>query len=228
MSAAAASRALDGFDAEVDAMAVVPLPQPPEPQSLLGPLVASLLFGGYLVTGAVDAQNRWFEPGAALSARILAGETYRTVTALTLHAHFAHVFGNAVVAFVLLGAVGQALGPGVAALLTLLAGASGNWATAQWYGPGHASLGASTAIFGALGLLTVPGSWRRTSGWPAWVAVGASPSRCWACWDRAGNPTSWRTCLAGWPAQFSGCAWGGFRPFGPGQFDWGSRRWPGR
>jgi len=153
---------------------VVPLPQPPEPQSWLGPLVAVALFGGYLFTGPVDAQNGWFEPGAALSGQILAGQVYRTVTALTLHAHFAHVFGNAVVAFVLLGAVGQALGPGVASLLTLLAGASGNWATALWYGPGHASIGASTAIFGALGLLTAPGSWRRTSRWPAWVAVGAS------------------------------------------------------
>jgi rhomboid protease GluP len=172
--AQAASQALEGFDAEVDAMAVVPLPLPPEPQSWLGPFVAILLLGGYLVTGPVDAQNRWFDPGAALSGKILAGQVYRTVTALTLHAHFAHVFGNAVVAFVLLGAIGQALGPGVASLLTLLAGAGGNWATAEWYGPGHASLGASTAIFGALGLLTVPGSWRRTSRWPAWVAVGAS------------------------------------------------------
>jgi membrane associated rhomboid family serine protease len=62
----------------------------------------------------------------------------------------------------------------MAALLTLLTGACGNWATALWYGPGHASIGASTAIFGALGLLTAPGSWRRTSRWPAWVAVAAS------------------------------------------------------
>ncbi len=172
--AQAASQALEGFDVEVDAMAVVPLPQPPEPQSWLGPCVAAMLLGGYMVTGPVDAQSRWFDLGAALSGKILSGEAYRTVTALTLHAHFAHVFGNAVVAFVLLGAIGQALGPGVASLLTLVAGAAGNWATAEWYGPGHASLGASTAIFGALGLLTVPGSWRRTSRWPAWVAVGAS------------------------------------------------------
>jgi len=172
--AAAAMRALDGFDEEVDAMAVVPLPREPEPLSWLGPFVAVVLFAGYLFTGPVDPQNRWFGPGAALSGKILGGEWYRVVTALTLHAHFAHVFGNAAVAFVLLGAIGQALGPGLAALLTLLAGALGNWATAQWYGPGHASIGASTAIFGALGLLTAPGSWRRTSRWPAWVAVGAS------------------------------------------------------
>jgi len=172
--AQAASQALEGFDAEVDAMAVVQLPQPPVPQSWLGAFVAIVLLGGYLITGPVDAQNHWFDLGAALSGKILAGQLYRTVTALTLHAHFAHVFGNAVVAFILLGAIGQALGPGVASLLTLLAGAGGNWATAAWYGPGHASLGASTAIFGALGLLTAPGSWRRTSRWPAWVAVGAS------------------------------------------------------
>jgi len=172
--APAASRALEGFDAEVDAMAVVPLPLRAEPRSWLGPLVAVLLFGGYLFTGPVEVQNRWFGLGAALSTRILAGDLYRTVTALTLHAHFAHVFGNAVVAFVLLSALGQALGGGMAALLTLVAGAGGNWATAHWYGPGHASIGSSTAIFGALGLLTAPGSWRRASRWPAWVAMGAS------------------------------------------------------
>lgn len=172
--AQAASQALEGFDEEVEAAAVVPLPRPMEPPSWLGPCVAIALLAGYLFTGPVDDHNRWFGPGAALSSRILAGETYRAVTALTLHAHFAHIFGNAVVAFVLLGALGQALGAGVAGLLTLLAGALGNLATAHWYGPGHASIGASTAIFGALGLLTAPGAWRRASRWPAWVAVGAS------------------------------------------------------
>ena len=69
----AAIRALDGFDEEIDATAVVPIPLPVEPQSWLGPLVAVALFGGYLFTGPVDAQNRWFGPGAALSAQILGG-----------------------------------------------------------------------------------------------------------------------------------------------------------
>lgn len=172
--ATAGERALDGFDAEVNALAVAVLPQQPQPLSLLGPAVALGLLIFYLVTGQVDLDSRWFQRGGALSVRLLHGEAYRAVTALTLHAHFAHVLGNAAVAFVLLGALGRALGPGVALLLTVGSGALGNFATAAWYGAGHASIGASTAVFGALGLISAPGAWRRASRWPRWVALGAS------------------------------------------------------
>ena len=45
------------------------------------------------------------------------------------------------------------LGPGVGLWLLLLAGAGGNAVTAAVHGSDHVSVGASTAIFGAIGIL---------------------------------------------------------------------------
>ena len=145
---------LDSLDAEAaEAGRVDAAPELP-PASLLGWAVAFTLVGFQLVTGPRNPASRWFESGAADVARIAAGEWWRAVTALTLHADLGHVFGNAVAAVILLGALGQRLGIGTAAWAALLSGTAGNLAAAWLYRPGHSSVGASTAIFGALGALT--------------------------------------------------------------------------
>jgi membrane associated rhomboid family serine protease len=79
--------------------------------------------------------------------RVMAGEWWRAVTALTLHADAPHVGGNAVAIGVLMTAVCWHLGPGLGAWLLLLAGAAGNLLTAAVHGGGHSSVGASTAVF---------------------------------------------------------------------------------
>ncbi len=174
-AAVAAERALEGFDEEVNALVVRELPVPPAPPSALGWTVAALILAIYLATGPVAFDGPWFQEGGALSAAILHGEPFRAVTALCLHASFAHALGNAAFAVLLAGAVGRALGGGLGGLLVLLSGALGNLATAVWYRHGHhASIGASTAVFGALGLLATPGTWRRGSRFPTWVLLGAS------------------------------------------------------
>ncbi len=63
------------------------------------------------------------------------------------------VLGNALFGTLFLGAVFRMLGPGLGGLMVLLAGSAGNLATALFYGSFHSSVGASTAIFGAIGLL---------------------------------------------------------------------------
>jgi membrane associated rhomboid family serine protease len=109
---------------------------------------------------------------------MMAGEWWRTVTALTLHADAPHLLGNAVPSALFVTAVCQRLGPGLGLWLLLLAGAGGNALTAAVYGGGHSSVGASTAIFGALGILAAlrifaPGPGGRTSAkW--WMVVAAS------------------------------------------------------
>src|SRR5229473_2344802 len=55
-----------------------------------------LLLWSFTVTGTPAAGSPWFERGAAAAGRILAGEPWRAVTALTLHADVVHVVGNAV------------------------------------------------------------------------------------------------------------------------------------
>jgi membrane associated rhomboid family serine protease len=88
-----------------------------------------------------------------MADRIVSGEWWRAVTALTLHADLAHVLGNAVALIIFVSALGRWLGRGVALALVLAAGTVGNLLTAYLYGGHHDSVGASTAAFGALGIL---------------------------------------------------------------------------
>jgi rhomboid protease GluP len=99
------------------------------------------------------ASPAWFEAGAASAQRIAAGEAWRTVTALSLHVDLPHLVGNAVACALFAGALGRALGPGVTVMLLLLAGAGGNALNALLRGGPHSAVGASTAIFGAIGIL---------------------------------------------------------------------------
>jgi membrane associated rhomboid family serine protease len=117
----------------------------------------------------------WFERGSADAARLMAGEWWRAITALTLHADVPHLIGNALATVILVTAVCWNLGPGVGLWLVLLAGAGGNALTAIAHRTDHVSVGASTATFGAIGILAAlriagrTGSGRRK--W--WVVLAA-------------------------------------------------------
>src|SRR5438132_6092102 len=143
----------------------------------VGVVVGLLLIGFFAVTGTRATRSAWFERGGADAERIVAGEWWRTVTALTLHADAPHVIGNAGASAVLVGAVSHQLGPGVGLCVLLLAGAGGNALTAAAHGTHHDSVGASTAMFGALGILAatrvVSRGWRRAGRKP-WMVVAAS------------------------------------------------------
>lgn len=120
----------------------------------------------------------WFPRGSADAERILRGEFYRTVTALTLHADVAHALSNGVAIALFLNAVSTIMGAGLAGALILAAGAGGNLANAFLHGSPHVSVGASTAVFGAVGLLGSLGMTRRRrsalSRWRAWLPVAAA------------------------------------------------------
>jgi membrane associated rhomboid family serine protease len=118
----------------------------------LAVVVAMVLF--YLVTGPRNAAVDWFIAGSADSARIQAGEIWRVVTALTLHADAVHLIGNALFGCFFLAMLGRSLGPGMAFFLVVLAGAGGNLVNALLRSAAHSSVGASTSVFGAVGLLS--------------------------------------------------------------------------
>jgi membrane associated rhomboid family serine protease len=140
--------------------------------------VAGALVVFFFVTGARNPVVHWFEHGSADVERILHGELWRTVTALTLHADIGHVLANAIAGAVFLAAVSRALGPGLACALVLVVGAGGNYVNALFHSSFHVSVGASTSVFGAVGLLGGLGVVRRrrkgVRGRLAWMPIVAA------------------------------------------------------
>ncbi len=102
----------------------------------------------------------WVAAGKTHAGLIRHGQWWRTVTALTLHSDLYHLLAN--VAFG--GLVGlfasQLFGSGLAWVSILAAGAVGNLLNAWISQPNHTSIGASTAVFAALGLVAAY-AWQR-------------------------------------------------------------------
>ena len=85
-------------------------------------------------------------------------EWWRPFTALWLHADAPHIFGNLATGAVFGALVSKSIGPLKAWPLILLSGTLGNTLTSfVTYPESFVSLGASTAVFGALGLLSGTG-----------------------------------------------------------------------
>jgi membrane associated rhomboid family serine protease len=102
----------------------------------------------------------WFGAGRLVAGRVVAGEWWRAVTALTLHVELDHLGGNLVFGAFFGFYIGRYLGRGIGWLAVLGAAVLANALTALLLDPAHSSLGASTAVFGALGILTAY-TWRR-------------------------------------------------------------------
>lgn len=153
---APAIAALDAHDREIAEDPPRELPVPDHGPSLVGVAMAVTLVAFFVVSGprgGADAAG-WFRLGSATAQRIVRDhEVWRAVTALTLHADFMHVAGNAIASLIFVTALGRWLGAGIALFATLLAGTAGNLLTAYLYTTTHNSVGASTATFGALGIL---------------------------------------------------------------------------
>ncbi|MFW5792041.1 MAG: rhomboid family intramembrane serine protease [Desulfohalobiaceae bacterium] len=95
----------------------------------------------------------WKELGMVDAAAVRRGEWWRVVTGLTLHADAGHLFGNLVIGGYFIMALCRRVGSGLGWLLVIAGGGLGNWANVLIRGTPHLSLGASTAVFGALGML---------------------------------------------------------------------------
>lgn len=96
----------------------------------------------------------WAGEGAMVAHHVTSGlELWRTVTALTLHLELAHLGSNLFFGIVFIWLLSKEAGSGVAWVSVVLAGAVGNFANALWQDPAHISIGASTAVFAAIGLL---------------------------------------------------------------------------
>jgi membrane associated rhomboid family serine protease len=118
----------------------------------------SLYVAGWVLSGFFLVQQmggeRWLERGSAEGRAILHGEWWRTITALTLHADGPHLAANLATGLLFAAFVIPRLGAGLTWLAIVLSGAFGNALNAWGYrSEAHDSIGASTACFGALGIL---------------------------------------------------------------------------
>lgn len=95
----------------------------------------------------------WLESGNAHVASIHNGQWWRLATALSLHNDALHLAGNILIGGVFIIRLCREVGSGVGWCLLLLVGISGNYLNYLIQPPAHQSVGASTAIFGAIGIL---------------------------------------------------------------------------
>ncbi len=94
----------------------------------------------------------WWHAGVADAAMIREGAWWRSVTALWLHADFLHLASNLAFGSLFGVMLAQSVGFGLAWLAFVVTGGIGNWLNAWLQVPSHASIGASTAVFGVLGV----------------------------------------------------------------------------
>lgn len=99
--------------------------------------------------GLLDLNNL----GAAHASEIVGGKWWQCITALTLHADIAHLLSNLTIGGVFIIMLCRELGSGLAWSLLLASGSLGNFVNAWLQSPAHSSVGASTAVFGAVGIL---------------------------------------------------------------------------
>lgn len=137
-----------------------PLPLPSAPaEALLGTLTTLTLVGLFYdltlqqINFAGHHPVNWNSLGNAHADLIMNGEWWRAVTALTLHADGFHLFGNVMVGGIFIFWLAREFGNGLAWTLCLLVGTTGNLLNAWLQHPAHRSVGASTAVFGVLGIV---------------------------------------------------------------------------
>ncbi len=114
--------------------------------------------------GGVD----WYLAGRLDAERVRAGESWLAWTALMLHADTVHLVSNLLFGGLFGLLLAQVVGGGLAWLGIALAGGLGNLANAWIRDGAHLSVGASTALFGALGLLGAVEWMRRKQEHQAW------------------------------------------------------------
>ena len=107
-----------------------------------------------LYAAQVTGPKWWLERGTASSQAIMRGEWWQAITALTLHADLGHLGANLAAGLVYAGFLLPLMGAGWTWLFMVLAGGVGNWLNAWGHRDvEHLSIGGSTAVFAALGML---------------------------------------------------------------------------
>jgi membrane associated rhomboid family serine protease len=160
--AAAAVRHLRGYDREnPPRRRVLALPEQMHAHAWIGPVAYTgvMLLVAWLAGQRAFGEN-WLKAGVLDTLAFRTGETWRAVTALTLHFDVAHLLSNLGFGAFFGWLASQLLGPGVAFGGAVAAAALANVLNASIQPANHVSAGASTMVFSMLGLLAAY-AWRR-------------------------------------------------------------------
>lgn len=139
-------------------------------------LVLFLLILFHILTQISNHKIQWYHFGQASASYILKGEWWRAITALTLHADIVHVFSNVLLGGITVAALSRQVGTGTAWFLILFSGIGGNLINAFVHQRHHHAIGASTAVFGAIGILAglqLSGKYRQYQ-WKTWITLSAA------------------------------------------------------
>lgn len=118
-------------------------------------LIMGALLVFYVITGPSSGGGFWFTHGEVDAQAILRGhQWWRLVTALTLHADPVHLLGNLLIGGVIVHFLCRITGTGLGWLLIVFSGVFGNLLNIWFRGGAHLSIGFSTAVFGAVGILS--------------------------------------------------------------------------
>lgn len=154
-------------------------PPPPPPRLYPHAWIGSALYVLVLLTVTYAISNGlWrldaFDVGELDAARVQRGQWWRIWTALTLHLDGPHLLANSVAGVWFGYLAGRLLGVGHGWLLVVIGAGFANLIEAE-LGPAlHRSVGASTAVFAALGVLSAF-SWRARYAWPQRWALRWGP-----------------------------------------------------
>jgi len=138
-----------------------PPPLPPlHPNAWVGCVVYTLCLLGvaYAISNGLVRLDA-FHTGELDAARVQSGQWWRAWTALTLHLSGPHLAANLGAGIWFGYLAGRQLGVGVAWLLIVFGGGIANLLEGLFGPPWHQSVGASTAVFTALGLMAAY-TWR--------------------------------------------------------------------
>ena len=116
-------------------------------------MLHGLRMGWWLTFLDLPSSAAWLECGRLDVDMTLSGQWWRIATALTLHKDGLHLFSNVAFASPFFIMLAQRIGLGKALLASLAAGMLGNACDVLYRDSGYASIGASTAMFGIIGLL---------------------------------------------------------------------------
>jgi membrane associated rhomboid family serine protease len=166
-----------------------PPPTPPPPPLHRNAWVGCVGYAVWLLGVAYAISNGLvrldaFHTGELDAARVQAGQWWRAWTALTLHLSGPHLAANLGAGIWFGYLAGRQLGAGVAWFLIVAGGGIANLLEGLWGPPWHRSVGASTAVFTALGLMSAY-TWRERL---------RLPQR----WVQRWGPLVAGVCLLGW------------------------------